>query len=553
MKHAVNATLLDYDFARIVGPRSSAPANFEELVAQLLAAELGADAIDGTGGDHGIDCYVGTFRGQLTAFQAKYFLGRLRKSQRAQIKRSFETALAHHQISAWVLCIPMDPNPDEREWLDSLGNQTDWWGETKLWSLLAKHPGVARQFFREPVITARLAAVEEEVSRLRDELLPHINLRPSAEQVRRYIVAAAKDCQAAAEDSRVLYADQDLPWITIDFCELYAYLSADPSIAVRRPLIDFCLAHSPWSVILPPGTVYEIGTFVQRSPFRLEAEDFLERIRHTPEAQAFVQEFTSDPTAAQATRAYRRFVARMRASGVQDGPEVARLARALQSRSISAAPSEYRRLGAKEYARALRYFNMLRPMRLGANSADAANVVFLLTSENHLKVVSRMISSAMSMAMASSELCSGRTLVRTPRQFALLLTAGPTRDSADQRLPKGLNQIHRLRLAMTPAGGDEAQVLTEQAEFLPALQEFATVYRDLLRPVDDMMEDGFRVISRLPMTRAYYEALRGESLQVAAFRRFWNGVSADYRAIAKILCEEHGYEEVADQLETGDT
>ena len=199
MKQAANSMTLDYDFARIVGPRSSAAANFEELVSQILATEIGADAIDGSGGDLGIDCYVGTLRGRLTAYQAKYFLGRLRKSQRAQIKKSFETAIAHHQITGWVLCVPMDPTPDEREWLDSLGDHTEWWGETRLRSLLAKHPGIAGQFFREPVIAARLAAVEEEVSRLRDELLQRIVPRPSAGQVRQYIATAARDCAAAAE------------------------------------------------------------------------------------------------------------------------------------------------------------------------------------------------------------------------------------------------------------------------------------------------------------------------------------------------------------------
>lgn len=553
MKQAATSTLLNYDFGRIVGPRSSAAANFEELVSQLLAMEIGADAIDGSGGDLGIDCYVGRFRGRLTAFQAKYFLGRLRKSQRAQIRKSFETAIAHHQIAVWVLCVPMDPSPDEREWLDSLGDQTEWWGETKLRSLLAKHPGIARQFFREPVIAARLAAIEEEVSRLRDELLPRIDPYPSADQVRQYIATVAKDCGAVAEDICMLYAQQELPWITIDFCELYAYLSADPSLAVRRPLIDFCLAHSPWSIILPPGTVYEIGTFVQRSPFRLEAEDFLERLRQTPEAQAFVQEFTADPTTAQATGAYRRFVARMRYSGVQDGPEVSRLAGSLQSGAISAAPSEYRCLQRNEFARALEYFSMLRPMKLGANCADAANMVFLLTSEDHLKVPSRMVSSAVSMAIASNKLCSGRALVRTPRQFALLLTVGPTREGAHQRLQKALDQIQGLRLALATPGAGAAQALSEQAQFLAVLRDFATAYRDLLRPVDEMIEDGFRVISRLPMPRAYYEVLRGEALQVAAFRRFWDGVSANYRTIDNILRKEHGYEEIADQLEAGDT
>jgi len=127
----------NYDFARIVGPKSSAAGNFQDLVSQLLAADLGAETIDGAGGDLGIDCYIGRFGGRLATFQVKYFLGRLRKSQRAQIKRSLDVALSHHEIEAWILCTPNDPTPAERDWLNSLGPPTEWWGETKLRSSLA--------------------------------------------------------------------------------------------------------------------------------------------------------------------------------------------------------------------------------------------------------------------------------------------------------------------------------------------------------------------------------------------------------------------------------
>lgn len=96
MNQDANSQFVDVDFAHIVGPKSSAAANFEELVSQLLVLETDAGAIDSQGGDLGIDCYVGRFRGHLTAFQANYFLGRLRKSQREQIKKSFATAARHH-------------------------------------------------------------------------------------------------------------------------------------------------------------------------------------------------------------------------------------------------------------------------------------------------------------------------------------------------------------------------------------------------------------------------------------------------------------------------
>ena len=548
MKQTQTSLFLHCDFAQILGPRSSASSNFEELVSQLLAMEIGAEAIDGSGGDMGIDCYIGKFRGQLTAFQAKYFLGRLRNSQRVQIQKSFETANNHHKITNWVLCVPIDPTPNEREWLDSLGDHTEWWGETKLRSLLAKYEGIARQFFREPLIVTHLTSIKEEVSRLREELFQRIDPLPSVEQVLNYLATDEKDCRAATEDIYLLYDQHGTPWITIDFCDLYAYLCTDPSLTVHRPLIDFCLFHSPWSFTLPPGTVYEFGKFVQRSPFQFVAEDFLERLRQTPEAQAFVKEFTSDPTTTRATEKYHLFVSRMRNFGIHEGSEVNRLASSLQSGSISAVASEYRNLKRKEYSRALDFFRVQRPIKNEANCADAANIAFLLTSENHLKVPSRMVSSAKSMTIASEHLCSGRALVRTPHQFALLLTAGSTREVAQQKLLKTLNEIQGLQKVFTLSYGN-SQTVTKKAEFLPSLLDFAVAYRDLLRPIDDMIEEGFRVISRQPLSRAYYDVLRGEAFQVATFRSFWERVSMDYKTIDDILCKYHGYEEIADQIE----
>jgi hypothetical protein len=70
-----------------------------------------------------------------------------------------------------------------------------------------------------------------------------------------YIRTAEEDCAAALDDIRALQSGSDLPWIGIDFSELCGYLSADPSLCVHLPLVDFCLAHSPSPVILPPGSI----------------------------------------------------------------------------------------------------------------------------------------------------------------------------------------------------------------------------------------------------------------------------------------------------------
>jgi hypothetical protein len=161
-----------------------------------------------------------------------------------------------------------------------------------------------------------------------------------------------------------------------------------------------------------------------------------------------------------------------------------------------------------------------------------------------------MISSAKNMVRASHELCAGRALVRSPRQFALLAGASPIREEAEARLVKARAEIKALRQAVTASGRGEVHASEETGELITVLQGFAKAYRDLFRPVDDMLEDGFRVVSRLPMSKEYYEVLRGEALHVAAFRKFWNRISSDYRTIRDALCEYHGYEDIADQIET---
>lgn len=557
MKRENYSEVFDFDFANLDGPKSSAAANFEELVSQLLALEVDAEAIDGRGGDLGIDCYTGRFRGRLTAFQAKYFLGRLRRSQRDQIKRSFAVAAGLHKLDSWILCTPSNPSPREREWLDSLGASTEWWGETKLRSLLAKHPVVSKQFFKEPLIAVRLTSVEDELRRLRNELWPRVDsqLRTSA-GAKRYLLDAKENCRAVLNDFELLYSEQKMPWVSIDFCDLYAYLRVDPSLLVRLPLIDYCLRHSPWPVILPPGTVYEIGTYVRRSPYhRWDAEEFLKRLRSTPEALAFTKEFDSDPTTSQAAKAYRAFVTRMRYYEVTDDPGTWRLVSSLRSGAIDAAPEEYRFLSQELFTRAIQYFTELRPMQSKSipNRADAANMAFLHAPGDKQGIHSRMISSARSMGMVSRNLSTGKSLVRTPQQFALMLTVGRTRDEGQTRLCQACYDIERLLRIIEDRQGVLAYPSDVSLDLLPELRNFASTYREILRPVDDMLEDGFRAISRIPLSREHYELLAGEAAQVAAFRRLWERVSADYKMIDSTLREYHGYEDIADQIEACDT
>lgn len=551
---------LEFDFGKIVGPKQSASANFEELVFQLLALEVGAKAIDGAGGDLGVDCYIGTFCGEITVFQIKYFLGRLGNSQRQQIKQSFDTAAKLHRLTEWILCTPTNPSPSERQWLDSLCPNADWWGASKLRSLLAKYPKVAGQFFRQEILAARLKLVEQEIKKLRDELIfaltPHTASRPG--EASRYLLRVGSACHAALTCLKSLRDRDEQPWIGVDFSELYAYLRTDPSLLVKRPLLNFCLNDSPWPIILPVGTVYEIGSFVQRSPYRLEADwdEFLMKLKRSDEAKAFVSGFRHSPGSSQTIEAYQAFVSRMHFSEVEDGAEAGRLANSLMSKKLSAAPKEFRRFSGSLFNAARSLLERERPMRgEAAIAADAANIAFLLNAGREFQAATWMLTCDKRYARVTQELSTADSVGRacfsrsaqalTPSQFAMMLIALRTyTGAAENALEAALAHISSLNRVAHEYSASSGL----RTEWLTDLRSFADTYRTLLDPLDEMIESGLKGAALIPRARDHFELLRGDAEQIWEFRKFWDRISKDYQTIISILQEEHGYEDIAGEI-----
>lgn len=126
---------------------------FEPLIQSLLEAEYtNIKSVRGTGGDKGVDCFLGKFKGEITIFQVKFFLGTWRNHQKKQIKESLETAHKNHQVIRWILIIPLDLTPAQIEWFDNLRHQyqsieLDYWGFTKLMNLLLKHRYLMEEYF----------------------------------------------------------------------------------------------------------------------------------------------------------------------------------------------------------------------------------------------------------------------------------------------------------------------------------------------------------------------------------------------------------------------
>ena len=102
-------------------------------------------AIDGSGGDGGIDLLMHT-DGGLVIFQIKSFAERLNANRRQKVERSLERAAQHEPVD-WHLVVPIDPTPRELEWFQELTEPYPftcaWDGITWLDGKMAQHPEIA--------------------------------------------------------------------------------------------------------------------------------------------------------------------------------------------------------------------------------------------------------------------------------------------------------------------------------------------------------------------------------------------------------------------------
>jgi hypothetical protein len=120
------------------------PTDFEKLVKLLLQRlHPHGQAVDGKGGDEGREFEVRNAE-RLELWEAKSFTGRVSRrnpNRRRQVEESLKSA-ARHQPDAWHLVVPIDPDPAELAWFESLRRGDypfidQWCGRTWLESQLA--------------------------------------------------------------------------------------------------------------------------------------------------------------------------------------------------------------------------------------------------------------------------------------------------------------------------------------------------------------------------------------------------------------------------------
>jgi len=134
------------------GNMAGARDDFEQMLAMLIqAVHPGARQVAAHPGDWGIDVLLGDLSGVVVIWQSKYFWPVVGRHQQAQIRESFDSALAAagrngYELRRWVLCVPASMDPGTARWWDrwsarrrrESGVLIELWDETTLRELLAR-------------------------------------------------------------------------------------------------------------------------------------------------------------------------------------------------------------------------------------------------------------------------------------------------------------------------------------------------------------------------------------------------------------------------------
>jgi hypothetical protein len=103
-----------HDYVKLNTNQEGARAKFEKDCESLLKRLYPLETVmnvRANPGDHGIDVYVGNIGLEpIDVYQCKFFLGPLGKSQKEQIRESFERAATstEFKVKRWVLCMPLE-------------------------------------------------------------------------------------------------------------------------------------------------------------------------------------------------------------------------------------------------------------------------------------------------------------------------------------------------------------------------------------------------------------------------------------------------------------
>ena len=533
------------DFARISGPRLSSRENFEQLVCQLLELEMGAQALDGSGGDGGIDCFRDTGSG-IEVFQAKYFLSRLTPGQRAQVKHSLSRALEQPRLRRWVLCIPLDPTPAELAWFEKLTPPAvtiEWWGASKLRSLLSKHPSLAGQFFAADQLERRFAEFQEEIRcyLLASSHLPFSSIPPAGDPLQPIVyLGRARHLGDLLFEDLALLDESSQPTIAIDAHEIVAYLSIDCGLPWAPPVFDFYMEESPFALALLKPSAFELHSYLDAVSQRGMASfaSVRQETHLHDQMRLFVEGFERDPDSAETGRAFHD-LNRLLGSDILASGTIAwhRLLGILRSGRLKllSEPS-WREAGGLWEIHDM--FRRVRPHGRG-NLVDAATLALIRDAWSSAPDSIRMLSSVPSFLRVAREIFGQRSPVRTSPEYAYFVHSARRAGLNGKDMNERASSLCQAasRLASFVESGFSQLSGTQREDALAAFAAFAPSYRDLLKPVDDMISSAASVTPQMRHLgmQELYRYLVGEARLVDGFRRWWEEVCETITAIRQSM------------------
>jgi hypothetical protein len=361
---------------------------------------------------------------------------------------------------------------------------------------------------------------------------------------RTYLCSIFQSAVRLSDDAHLLSPDAPPPYVAVDFSELYAYAASNAELLVGTPLVDYCIERSSISLLMPPGTVYELQNFVRG-------------LRHDPRdvgqgtglksLEKFVKHYEQAPDSERTRRAYEEALRAILSSGALLWSGFSRLKGALGKGLITPIPNGVgglARMGTNDEVRHFfLLFERLRPERTkgAANWADAVNLSILVNAHSEMCGRARMISSASSFAVVAAMSVSGHLPVRTSREYAIFL-----RLVADQKPETAAAALTTLQdhIGELLAVVDRDDAI--DARHLPILRSFADVYRRVFSPIDEMIRDA---LSALPKQQAkviseFYHHLVEEADLARGFRRWWDMICEELNGIDQELEASHMAKEI---------
>ncbi|MFJ2727781.1 serine/threonine protein kinase [Streptomyces collinus] len=147
-----SAGLIDFNVLRVrAASTDGGRVLFERMIVDLVGVRYPeVSTIEANPGDWGIDAYVGQlFDDEVSVWQSKYFIDGFDKSQQAQVRDAYESALKSakehgYSLATWTLCMPCNFDGPNEQWWKKWKNKKegedsvviDLWNEAKLRRLL---------------------------------------------------------------------------------------------------------------------------------------------------------------------------------------------------------------------------------------------------------------------------------------------------------------------------------------------------------------------------------------------------------------------------------